>query len=392
MEPQRKRRADRHRRPVSDSYEAQTHVPPVHAEDAPPSPDQDASLSQAFSSLGKSSGQVVSALLASGGAAMGKLSEKIQDGSLARDFKRNDVLKQGLIFGLPPLLLLLGSGFARIWLLLGMLAACYYLWRYQLGYYRRSRWDYLLLAFPLAYMISTMSMMNIDIMEILRGRYYSVWNFLQTLNILAPMFVYHVLIFLFAWMRARLPSLLKGVRILSVIGLVVSIIFGIRSFTGYGHYFGFAWFLYPTLTYPAFFVVVLYFCKSRQKENDFTEYQLKPGERWKPVMVLFTMYLGVFGVHRTRLGYRTSARVIRWGLISVIISSVILALITAARSWGAIQFGMVLFYICLAYFLIAALWAFVDIFRILLGNLKPADGSGYAPSELMDMQRQSSEI
>lgn len=397
MEPQRKRRADRHRQPGDPSHEAQATVSPAHSDEQAHTPPQDAPLGQALSNLGKSSGQVMSALLSSGSAAMGKLSKKIQDGSLARDFKRNDTLKQGIIFGLPVLMMLIGSGFTQIWLLLGMIAACYYLWRYQLGYDRRTRWDYLLLLFPLFFwLINNLPLMgqlsSMVTQMTSRGRYYgSGVNPYQFAFTLAPMLAYNVQIFLFAWMRARTPALLKGVRIAAIIGLVVTVIAGIYQYSYYGGYYRFVHFLYPTLTYLIYFGVILYFCKCRQQENDFTAYQLNPGEKWRPVMALFAMYLGIFGVHRSRLGYPTSARVIRWGLISLIIGTVILSLLTATLSLGAIQFGLVLFYISLAYFLIAALWAFVDIFRIILGHLKPAAGS-YAPSEVLSPKRQSPEM
>lgn len=158
MEPQRKRRSDRHSTPAANTHQKRADP---HAFDAPVSygseaPEQQtAAISQALSGLAKSGGQLVSALLSNGGAAIGKLSEKVQDGSLARDFQRNDTLKQGIIFGVPAVLFLLSVGFSQFWHLLGLLAACFYLWRYQLGQLRRTRWDYLLLIFPLVHMIAS---------------------------------------------------------------------------------------------------------------------------------------------------------------------------------------------------------------------------------------------
>ena len=77
-----------------------------------------------MSSLGKSGGQLLSALASSGGDAVSKLSQKVRDGSLARDFQKNDVLKQGLVYGLPVALFLLGSGLSAPWRLMGLAAAC----------------------------------------------------------------------------------------------------------------------------------------------------------------------------------------------------------------------------------------------------------------------------
>lgn len=191
-------------------------------------------------------------------------------------------------------------------------------------------------------------------------------------------------------MRARTPSLLKAVWVVAIISIAVSLISGFVQYSLLGRYFRMEHLLY-TLSFTAFFAVILCFCASRQKENDFTAYQLRQGEWWKPTMTLRAMYLGVFGVHRSRLGYPTSARVIRWGFISFIIGSIILVLMLATGSWGAIRFGIVLFYLTIAYFSISALWSFVDTFRIMSGRLKPADGS-YAPSELEQSPQQRTEV
>ena len=391
MEPQRNRRADRHRQGAPNPSRAQPHTgsqdsEPQSAPQADEARSQPAApLGQALSDLGKSGGQLMSSLLASGSAAMGKLSEKIQDGSLAENFKRNDVLKQGLLFGLPVLLCLLGSGFGQFWMLLGLAAACFYLWRYQLGHDRGTRLDYLLLVFPLVHYLTNnlplFSQLTQQVSRVIsRGRLTDFYAGAYS-GVLGPFAAYTLCILLFAWMRARTKALMKALRIGSLIAMGLTLVAGIIQYSAFGYYFGIRFFLYPTLTYLAFFALILYFCKSREKENDFTRYQLQPGERWKPEMAVLAMYLGVFGLHRSRLGYPLSARVIRWGIISVILGSIILALLTATMSRGAMQFGLVLFAISLIYFSVAVLWSLVDLIRILLGHLKPAGGD-YAPTEL----------
>lgn len=383
MEPERRRRSDRHQAAPAPARQAGPDQ--ESAQQASPEGQQAPAIGQALSDLGKSGSQLMSALLHKGGDAVGKLSEKVKDGSLAEEFKRNDALKQGLIFFAPVLLLFIATWFRSFWLLLGMAAACFYLWRYQMGALRRTRWDYLLLVLPLVIQLFTNLPMIVEMVKQnvpgLSGRYYGGVYASDVIRNLVIMMLYITCILLFAWMRSRTRGLLKAVRVTAWIGIgmVVTVLVLMKAFDQflYGMFN-----LLQILAFIAFYAVLLYFCHSRAKEKDYTAYHLGRNEAWRPVIALQTMFFGVFGVHRRRLGYYASGNVILWGTLSLFVSSLLLLLFTATRSFGMIRFGVILMGAASIYMAVSAVWVLVDLVRVLLGNLKPRDGA-YAPSELV---------
>ena len=356
----------------------------------------DNSLQEALEHLKSGGKETISALGAKIRPAVEDVMRRVKDGSLWKELRENKSLWQGVVYFLPSLLCFLATGFREFWRTAAYFCVCYYLWQYQKEKLRRTRWDYLLLVFPVSLQLFSV------IPQIVRQISYSfhLEFFLRWIVDLIPSTILmHLCILLFAWMRARTHNLLKAVRIVSIvllvatgIALIVLVTMDLERARYYGiwSYFWSQVFLY--LGHFGFGGMVLFFAKGRVRENDFSTQNLTAKDRWKPEMALLAYYVGFLGIHRKKLGYHKSARVLKSGFKSVIATSILNLLFTlllsVSSSFAMMRFSLsmlqiisIISIIAAVYYGVTVLWAFADMIRILAGNLKPAIGE-YLKSEL----------
>lgn len=358
----------------------------------------DNSLQEALEHLKSGGKETISALGAKIRPAVEDVMRRVKDGSLWKELRENTSLWQGVVYFLPFLLCFLAIGFREFWRTAAYFCVCYYLWQYQKGKLRRTRWDYLLLVFPVS--LQLFSFIPQIVRQISYLQSYYLDSFLSWIVNSIPLTIsMHLCILLFAWMRARTHNLLKAVRIVSIVLLVatgIALIVLVAMDLERARYYGiWSYFWSQVLLYLGHFgfgVMVLFFAKGRVRENDFSTQKLTDKDRWKPEMALLAYYVGFLGIHRKKLGYHKSARVLKSGFISVIATGILsllfALLLSVSSSFTMMGFSLsmlriisIISIIAAVYYGVTVLWAFVDMIRILAGNLKPATGE-YLKSEL----------